>query len=110
MTASFTPDSQRRFPDYSWQPESGPADNSYAAQLADVDGLKTFPVVASQALNILSNPEFRVAEVTDVIKQDHLQPFRSVTAGSRPTANMAGMKLATVANTGARTRHQKNHR
>jgi putative nucleotidyltransferase with HDIG domain len=35
-----------------------------------VDGLKTFPVVAQQALAVLSNPEFRVTEVTELIKRD----------------------------------------
>ncbi len=46
------------------------AAQSFAVQLAEVDGLKTFPVVAQQALSVLSNPEFRVTEVTDLIKRD----------------------------------------
>ena len=56
--------------EHSWQLDAGPASGCYAAQLADVDGLKTFPVVAGKALNTLSNPDFKVAEVTDIIKRD----------------------------------------
>ena len=46
------------------------ATDSFAAELATVDGLKTFPVVAQQALAVLSNPDFRVPEVTSLLKQD----------------------------------------
>jgi HD-like signal output (HDOD) protein len=53
-----------------WILETGPASESFAFQLADVDGLRTFPVVAGKALNTLSNPDFKVVEVTDIIKKD----------------------------------------
>ena len=53
-----------------WKKGTYDAAQSFAVQLAEVDGLKTFPVVAQQALAVLSNPEFRVTEVTDLIKRD----------------------------------------
>lgn len=53
-----------------WKQGSYEAAQSFAVQLAEVDGLKTFPVVAQQALAVLSNSEFRVTEVTDLIKRD----------------------------------------
>ncbi len=71
-------DSQQKSEDKDFSPTPGgwklqqdlEAAESFASQLAKVDGLKTFPVVAQQALSVLSNPEFRVAEVTELIKRD----------------------------------------
>ena len=60
-----------------WKKGSYEAAQSFAVQLAEVDGLKTFPVVAQQALAVLSNPDFRVTEVTDLIKRDP-SPWRGV--------------------------------
>ena len=54
----------------SWKKGTHEAAGSFAVQLAEVDGLKTFPVVAQQALSVLSNPDFRVTEVTELIKRD----------------------------------------
>lgn len=53
-----------------WHEDQQMASESFAAELATVDGLKTFPVVAQKALQILSNPDFRVPEVTGLLKQD----------------------------------------
>lgn len=53
-----------------WKKGSINAAQSFAVQLAAVDGLKTFPVVAQQALAVLGNPDFRVTEVTELIKKD----------------------------------------
>ena len=58
---------EKRMP---WQEDQQMASESFAAELATVDGLKTFPVVAQKALQILSNPNFRVPEVTGLLKQD----------------------------------------
>lgn len=53
-----------------WKKDDCEAAGSFAAQLAEVDGLKTFPVVAQQALSVLSNPDFRVNEATVLIRRD----------------------------------------
>jgi putative nucleotidyltransferase with HDIG domain len=53
-----------------WRRDHQMASDSFAAELATVDGLKTFPVVAQKALSVLSNPDFRVPEVTALLKQD----------------------------------------
>ncbi|MCP4603700.1 MAG: HDOD domain-containing protein [Proteobacteria bacterium] len=50
--------------------ETEEASNSMAAKLAEVQGLKTFPVVAQKVLGILSRPEFRVIEVTSALEED----------------------------------------
>jgi len=46
------------------------ASESLAAKLAEVEGLKTFPVVAQKILSILGNPDFRVVEVTRALEED----------------------------------------
>ncbi|MCP4678148.1 MAG: HDOD domain-containing protein [Deltaproteobacteria bacterium] len=46
------------------------ASGSFAAKLAHVDGLKTFPVVAQQVLALLSSQDFSVAEVTGALGED----------------------------------------
>jgi putative nucleotidyltransferase with HDIG domain len=53
-----------------WRKDDQMATDSFAAELATVDGLKTFPVVAQKALTVLANPDFRVPEVTGLLKQD----------------------------------------
>ena len=46
------------------------AEGSAAAKIAAVSGLKPFPIVAQKALQILSNPDFRLGEVTAVLEED----------------------------------------
>ncbi len=46
------------------------ASQSMAAKVAEISGLKPFPVVAQRILNILSNPDFRVVEVTNALEED----------------------------------------
>ncbi len=53
-----------------WQDDQQMASESFAAELATVDGLKTFPLVAQKALLVLSNPDYRVSEATNLLKQD----------------------------------------
>ncbi len=60
------------------------AADSFAARLAQVDGLKTFPVVAREIITLLSNPNFRVGEVTNALEGDP-----SLTAGVMRVANSA---------------------
>ncbi|MCP4599597.1 MAG: HDOD domain-containing protein [Proteobacteria bacterium] len=60
------------------------ASNSFAAKLAEVDGLKTFPVVAQQVLSLLSNSNFDVKEVSGALKEDP-----SLAAGVLRMANSA---------------------
>ncbi len=60
------------------------ASKSFAAKLAEVDGLKTFPVVARQVLGILSRPEFKMSEVTEALEADP-----SLAAGVLRMANSA---------------------
>lgn len=60
------------------------ASYSLAAKLAEVDGLKTFPVVARQVLGILSRPEFKMSEVTMALEADP-----SLAAGVLRMANSA---------------------
>ncbi len=60
------------------------ASQSFAAKLAGVDGLKTFPVVAQQVLSLLTNPNFEVREVASLLSQDP-----SLAAGVLRMANSA---------------------
>ena len=59
-----------------WFSEGEPEDlseragDSVAAKLAAVSGLKPFPVVAQRVLQILSNPDFRLVEVTTALEED----------------------------------------
>ncbi len=46
------------------------ASGSFAAKLAHVDGLKTFPVVAQQVFALLSSPDFEVSDVTEALSDD----------------------------------------
>ncbi|MCP4675004.1 MAG: HDOD domain-containing protein [Deltaproteobacteria bacterium] len=46
------------------------ASQSMAAKMAEINGLKPFPVVAQRILGILSNPDFRVVEVTNALEED----------------------------------------
>ncbi|MCP4599502.1 MAG: HDOD domain-containing protein [Proteobacteria bacterium] len=46
------------------------ASRSLAAKIAEIRGLKTFPVVAQQVISILGNPSFKVDELAKMIKQD----------------------------------------
>ncbi len=60
------------------------ASDSFAAKLAQVDGLKTFPMVAQQVLSLLSNLNFDVREVASVLEEDP-----SLAAGVLRMANSA---------------------
>ncbi|MDJ0765219.1 MAG: HDOD domain-containing protein [Myxococcota bacterium] len=62
----------------------GEAEESLAVKLAEVDGLKTFPVVAQKAIALLSHKEFDVGQVTESIKADP-----SIAAGVLRMANSA---------------------
>ena len=46
------------------------AATSFAAQLTQAQGLKTFPAVAQKILSVFSNDDFKVAEVSRVIEDD----------------------------------------
>jgi putative nucleotidyltransferase with HDIG domain len=46
------------------------ASESMAAKLAELAGLKPFPVVAQKVLRILANPDFRVVAVTNALEED----------------------------------------
>jgi len=46
------------------------AQRSLAAKLAEINGLKTFPVVAQRVLAMVSTPDFKVPEVTKVLRED----------------------------------------
>jgi two-component system, cell cycle response regulator len=46
------------------------ASSSFAAKLAQAQGLKTFPAVAQKILSVFSDENFRVATVTRVIEED----------------------------------------
>jgi len=60
------------------------ASESLAAKLAEVDGLKTFPVVAQKILALLSSRDFQVREVSNALKEDP-----SLAAGVLRMANSA---------------------
>ncbi|MCP4606770.1 MAG: HDOD domain-containing protein [Proteobacteria bacterium] len=46
------------------------ASQSLAAKVAEVSGLKPFPVVAQRILGFLGNPNFRTVEVTTALEED----------------------------------------
>lgn len=46
------------------------AKESLAARIATTGGLKPFPIVAQKALEVLSNPHFRLVEITTVLEED----------------------------------------
>ncbi len=46
------------------------ASQSMAAKMAEINGLKPFPVVAQRIIGFLSNPDFRVVEVTAALEED----------------------------------------
>ena len=46
------------------------ASRSLAAKLAEVDGLKTFPLVAQRVMSILGNKEFRMLDLTKALEED----------------------------------------
>ncbi|MDD5308451.1 MAG: HDOD domain-containing protein [Deltaproteobacteria bacterium] len=46
------------------------AAQSLAAKLVQVEGLKTFPVVAQKTMAILSDPDFEIAEVSRIVSED----------------------------------------
>ena len=90
MLQSFGKDDSASKP---WQSNEQMASDSFAAELATVDGLKTFPVVAQKALSVLSNPDFKVSEISALLKQDP-----SLGGGVMRMANsafFAGSKSAT---------------
>jgi len=60
------------------------ASRSLAAKIAEVQGLKTFPVVAQRVLAILADSNFRVLEVTRALEED-----TSLAAGVLRMANSA---------------------
>ncbi len=64
--------------------KSKEASESLAAKIAEVSGLKTFPVVAQKILMLLSNPGFRLVEITTVLEEDP-----SLAAGVLKMANSA---------------------
>lgn len=71
------------------------AGTSLAAKLAEVDGLKTFPVVARQVLGALSGQSFRFDEIATMIQGDP-----SLAAGVMRMANSAffsrGKRVAVI--------------
>ncbi|MCP4604976.1 MAG: HDOD domain-containing protein [Proteobacteria bacterium] len=60
------------------------ASQSLAARIAKVEGLRTFPVVAKRAMDLLQSSDFKISKITRVIKEDP-----SLAAGVLRLANTA---------------------